>query len=94
MFWIIISSEIDSTKIPSYLRDNPAIELDNIRVFEEEIADLEAQNPLIVSFGVETYKILKKNFVDKYKIVKIPHYAKHISKEDYRNDVSTILKGN
>jgi hypothetical protein len=87
-------SEIDSAKIPSYLRDNPAVELDNIRVFEEELADLGAQNPLIVSFGVATYKILKKNFADKYKIVKIPHYAHQISKEDYRNDVSTILKGN
>jgi hypothetical protein len=31
-------SEIDSSKIPSYLRNNPQIESSNIKVFEEEIA--------------------------------------------------------
>lgn len=84
-------SEIDSSKIPSYLRNNPQIESSNIKVFEEEIADLGARNPLIISFGVATYKILKRNFNEKYKIVKIPHYAHQISKENYREEVNKIL---
>ena len=84
-------SEVDSGQIPNYLKNNPDIEADNAKVFEEELYDLGAQNPLIISFGVLTYKILKRNFNDKYRITKIPHYANHGSKEKYREEVNRIL---
>ena len=84
-------SEVDSGQIPNYLKNNPSIEADNAKVFEEELYDLGAQNPLIISFGVLTYKILKRNFSNKYRITKIPHYANHGSKEKYREEVNRIL---
>lgn len=84
-------SEVDSSKIPSYLKDNPKVELDNIKVFEEELTDLEVQDPLIIAFGDVTYKILKRNFDSKYKVIKIFHYAHQISKEDYRKHVKKVL---
>ena len=48
-------------RTPNYLKNNSGIEADNAKVFEEELYDLGAQNPLIISFGVLTYKILKRN---------------------------------
>jgi len=84
-------SEVDSGQIPKYLKDNPDIEANNVKVFEEELDDLGSKNPLIIAFGALTFKILQRNFKHRYKIKKIPHYANHGSKERYREDVIKIL---
>ncbi|MDB4071208.1 hypothetical protein N9512_01965 [Amylibacter sp.] len=84
-------SEVDSGQIPKYLKDNPDIEANNIKVFEEELDDLGSENPLIIAFGTLTFKILLRNFKRRYKIKKIPHYASHGSKEKYREVVKEIL---
>ena len=86
--------EIDSGKIPSFLKDNPKVETENIKAFEEELADLESQDPLIAAFGGLAFKILKRNFEDKYRILPLPHYANYESKEKYRTKVINVLDEN
>ena len=83
-------SELNASNVPVYLKENPAIEKENVEIFEEEIRDLESTDPTIIAFGVEAFRILKRNFNDKYRLLKIPHYANYTSKEKYREEVRTI----
>ncbi|MAF82903.1 MAG: hypothetical protein CL797_02225 [Chromatiales bacterium] len=83
--------EIDSSKIPNYLKNNPSIEKDNMKIFKEELRDLGCDNPLIISVGALTHIILKRNFDETYNIINIPHYAVRISKEKYREKILAIL---
>ncbi|MBP7700531.1 hypothetical protein KA111_00555 [Candidatus Woesebacteria bacterium] len=80
-----------SGKVMSYLRNNEEFEQQNIKLFKEELISLNTKNPLIIAFGNDVYKILQKHFVGQYQIIKIPHYSKHISKEDYRAEVEKLL---
>jgi len=84
-------NEVDSGKLVTYLRKNKQFELDNIRVFMQEIVDLNIGKPILVAFGDATYKILTRNITD-YNIVKIKHYSHYMSKEKYREEVSTLLE--
>lgn len=80
-----------SEKVSSYLRNNPKFKLQNVSLFEKELIDLKSKDPLIIAFGNQTYEILDQAFQNKYRIIKIPHYSKRISKENYRNEVHEIL---
>ena len=84
-------NEVDSGKLVTYLRKNKQFELDNIRVFMQEIVDLDIRKPILVALGDATYNILTRNITD-YKIVKIKHYSHYMSKEKYREEVSTLLE--
>ena len=55
------------------------------------LSDLEVDNPTIVAFGEDAYKILKRNFNKEYIIHKIPHYSMYIAKEKYRKKVKSAL---
>lgn len=81
-----------SGKVMSYLRRNKSFERENIEFFREEINDLGTQNPIIIAFGRDVYTILTRNFMDEYRIFKIPHYSNYISKERYREEVGRILQ--
>ena len=83
-------NELDSKKIPLYLKENPQIEEENISLFREELRDLGSINPTIIAFGVEAYKILYRNFEKEFRILKIPHYAVRIKKEKYRKQVQLL----
>jgi len=83
-------TEKDSKKLMSYLKKNKPLEKENIKKFLEELDDLKVDNPTIIAFGNDAYNVLIKN-IDKYRILKIPHYAHQISKEKYRKDVQSIL---
>ncbi|NMD00357.1 MAG: hypothetical protein GYA62_11640 [Bacteroidales bacterium] len=67
-----------------YLKDNKDFELMNIRLFEQEIADLKCSDPLIIAFGNITFDILIKHIGNKYRIIKVMHYSQQISKENYK----------
>ena len=81
--------ERDSQKVNAHLKKHPELEQQNIVRFLQEIKDIEATNPLIVAFGNIVYGILKRNLRE-FEIVMIPHYAHHISKEKYREQVKSI----
>ena len=81
--------EKDSQKVNAHLKKHPELEQQNITRFRQEITDIGATNPLLVAFGDIVYDILKRNLMD-FKIVKIPHYAHHISKEKYREQVKSV----
>ena len=80
-----------SGKMMNYLKQNPEFEQKNTKIFRQEISDIGSKNPTIVAFGGDTHKVLKRNFSDEFKIVKIPHFSHFISKENYRKEVESIL---
>lgn len=81
-----------SGKVWSYLRTDKQFEIENAKLFDEEINDVVTHNPTIIAFGDVAYKILMRNFGDDYKILKVPHYSIYCSKEKYRENVGRILQ--
>ncbi|WP_214020135.1 hypothetical protein [Methanoculleus sp.] len=81
-----------SGKVWSYLRTHKQFEIENAKLFHEEINDVGAHNPTIIAFGDVAYRILMRNFMDDYKILKVPHYSIYCSKEKYRENVGRILQ--
>ena len=63
--------------------NNKKIEKENIIKFEEELKSIGSEYPIIIAFGNDSYKILKRNF-KQYNICKVTHYSHFISKEKYR----------
>jgi hypothetical protein len=91
MFWgaymtdIIKSYEEKiSGNLMKYLSKNKDFEKENIKMFEQELIDIGSENTIIVAFGNDSYNILKRNFKDKYKIYKVPHYSAFIQLEALR----------
>ncbi|WP_292365526.1 MULTISPECIES: hypothetical protein [unclassified Methanoculleus] len=81
-----------SGKVRSYLRTHKQFEIENAKLFHEEIIDVATHNPTIIAFGDVAYRILMRNFMDEYKILKVPHYSIYCSKEKYRENVGRILQ--
>ena len=79
-----------SGTVLKYLKSNKDFERQNILLFEQELVDLKSKDPLIIAFGNDSFDILDRHFRKKFKIIKVPHYSKHISKEDYRTEIENI----
>jgi len=73
-----------SGNVLAYLKSNRDFELNNVKLFEQEMKDLRCVNPLIIAFGNISYDILTKHFGSIYRIKKVMHYSQQISKEKYR----------
>lgn len=84
--------QLISGDVTAYLNKNKDFELKNIEIFRTELNDIGAVNPLIIVFGNHSFDILNKHFNNVFKIIKVPHYSMHISKENYRQKVIEILK--
>lgn len=69
-----------SVNLMKYLSKNKRFEKENIEKFEQELVDIGSNNPIIITFGNDSYKILKRN-LSKYKVYKVSHYAAYITKE-------------
>ncbi len=80
-----------SGNVLQYLKNNKEFELMNVKLFEQEIADLKCSDPFIIAFGNIAFDILNKHFVQKYRIKKVMHYSQQISKENYRATVWQTL---
>lgn len=89
---IKLYAEVDSNKVSEYIREHPEEVKKNIIDFEEEISFL-GDKPTLVAMGGQTYKILKDNLGNKYKILQIMHYSYTIGQEDYREKVLKVLDG-
>ncbi len=81
-----------SGNVLAFLKQNREFELQNIKLFENEIKDLKCADPLIIAFGNITFDILNKHFGNKYRIKKVMHYSQQISKEDYKANVWKTLQ--
>lgn len=81
-----------SGRMMSYLRTHPKFLKRNIRRFLNEIELLGSTNPVLIAFGRDTQKILKKHLGSKFRICGVPHYAIRMSKEKYRTVVHTALR--
>lgn len=81
-----------SVNVMTYLKSNKQFEIDNARIFRQEIHDIGAKNPTIVAFGGSAYRILTRNLAGEFKIIKIPHYSNWGSQEKYREKVLNILQ--
>lgn len=90
---VIKSLEIaDSGDVKKHLKNNPHLIEQNIAFFREELKDLEANKPLIVAFGVDTYNILLDHLrSDEYStLIRLTHYSHRISKEKYKEEVQCL----
>ena len=81
--------EKNSDELVKYLKTHPNEVQSNVEYFRQELLDIGAVKPTLVAFGKVVYLILKKN-LSEFKIVKIPHYAHHMSKEKYREYVKSL----
>jgi hypothetical protein len=84
-------NEVDSGKLVTYLKKNRQFELDNIKVFKQEICDLGVSNPILVALGDAAHDILTRNITE-FKIIKLKHYSHYMSKEKYREEVLTLIE--
>ena len=83
--------QVVSGNVISFLNRNKDFERQNILLFRQELLDLKSDNIVIIAFGNHVFNILDKHFKSEYQIVKVPHYSKHISKEDYRNEIGELM---
>ena len=83
--------EVMSNRVIKYLNSNPHIKKENIESFEIELKDIGAEDPVIIAFGNDCFKILNE-LKEKYKIFKVPHYSSCISKEKLRDAFNNIAK--
>ena len=81
-----------SQKLIKYLRNNPTFLQENILSFENELKDIGSNNPILIAFGNDCYKILNNNLQDKYRIYKVSHYSSCISKEKLRIEFEDIIE--
>ena len=81
-----------SGKVKDYLSKNREFEKQNVDIFLEELNDIGAKNPVLIAFGNEVFNILNRHLKDRFKIIKVPHYANYTNKEKYREQIKTIFK--
>ena len=82
--------EVDSSKVVSYVRNNPEVLKENIEAFREEL-NLLGGRPVIVALGGAAYDFLSENLGNEYKIIKVKHYSFTIGKEKYREEMLEAL---
>jgi hypothetical protein len=73
----------------NYLRKNPVVVRDHVKILRSELLDLGCPQPVILAFGGAAHALLKENLsVDDYSLlVPLTHYSHRISKEKYRDTV-------
>lgn len=74
-----------SGKLMQYLCKNKTFEKENILKFEQELKDIGSKSPIIIAFGNDSYKILKRNF-KQYKIYKVSHYSRFQNVDKFREE--------
>ena len=73
----------------NHLKENKNLEEKSVKTFQQEIIDLESNEPMIIALGNATYKIMLKNFPH-LNIIKLTHFSHRIAKEKYREEVKSI----
>jgi hypothetical protein len=81
-----------SNNLIKYLRDNPEFLKENINSFEDELKYIGSNNPILIAFGNDCYKLLINNFKNKYPVYKVSHYSSCISKEKLKDEFLEIIQ--
>ena len=84
--------ELHGQKVMNFLKDNPDVEKKNTESFQEELKDLGTKNRMIITFGGNVFKILKKNLQNEFNIFRVTHYSHFINKQKYRNEFKSLIK--
>jgi len=90
---IKLFTNINANDVLAHLQANPEMITSNMKIFREELMDLQDEPPTILAFGKIAYNILRKNlFSSEYKrLVRLTHYSHYISKENYKTEVFSQL---
>ena len=83
--------ELVSGNVLKYLKKNPEILKNNIKLFEKEIKFLGPEDPIIIAFGSICYKFLLDNLPSDYNIFKVTHYAHYINPDKYRKEIKELI---
>lgn len=84
--------EVMSKNVMKYVRHHPEILLENIETFKTELSDIGSNDPILIAFGNDAYKILSTFFGITHTIFKINHYSSYITKEQLRSQLSNIQR--
>ena len=84
----------DSHNVMTHINSNPNIIKENILLFQKELIEVQANRPIILAFGRDSYMLLKQYLTkDQYKyLIKLTHYSHQISKEDYKDKIYKEIK--
>lgn len=83
---IKLHPDSDGGNVMKYIKEHPNVLKENIISFEEEIAYL-GGSQVLIAMGNKAYGLLIDNLKDKYRIEKMSHYARAVSKKDYREEL-------
>ena len=87
-------SNPDGNLTMEYIAENPEIETKSIEILRKEINDLNIENPILIAFGRNSFKILNRNLKGEFRIIQITHYSHQIEKpvgENYKNKIMRKL---
>ena len=85
--------KLSSKDVVQYLKGNPQEVTVQIDTFLKELEFIGSVKPTILTFGKDTYSILKDNLrsEDCSDLIPLTHYSHQISKENYKKDVHMKL---
>ena len=84
--------ELVSGNVLKYLKKNPEILKNNIKLFEKEIKFLGPEDTIIIAFGSICYNFLLDNLPSDYNIFKVTHYAHYINPDKYRKEIKELIE--
>jgi len=78
-----------SANVRAELKKNPDVLRPHLKIFREELTDLGANRPVIITFGRDAEQLLRGtlNIKEYSEIIRVTHYSVRISKEKYREEV-------
>ncbi|MBO4318713.1 MAG: hypothetical protein J5855_10660 [Mailhella sp.] len=83
-------SKTDSSSVRRYLTTHPEVVEHNIAMFREELYLLGA-DPLVITFGVMAYGILRAHMPEDFRLIRVTHYSHFIGACEYRKKLLAQL---
>lgn len=79
-----------SGSVMKYIKQHPDFLQENIASFEDELKFIGATHPILIAFGNDCYKLLKKYLKNTDKLFKVSHYSSCVSKEQLKDQLNFI----
>ncbi|WEG10586.1 hypothetical protein PU630_08630 [Microbacterium horticulturae] len=68
----------------AFLRAHPPLVREQLARLDDELATVGCDDPLVIVFGADVFGLLREHWHEGARMVRVPHYAHYLSKEDYR----------